>query len=127
MPRISLGLKALAIGVCLATPASAQDLGVVNAAFEAWSPGSSETMAGKIKINVLAFGGTVTSKTRTGVRCKGTVKVNLIFSGGDGEMRCEDGRKGTFTYALTSSLPPRGSGTGKMSTGEIVKFRITPD
>lgn len=109
-----------------AYPALAQSITTVNAKFDAWSPGDSEKMAGRIKVNVLTFSGTVRGRTTRGVKCKGTVTVNLLFSGGTGKMSCTDGRKGNFTYTLTSSIPPRGTGQGKLSNGKTIKFRIKP-
>ncbi len=112
--------------VVMSSPAVAQSITTVNAKFDAWSPGDSEKMTGRIKVNVLTFSGTVRGRTTKGVRCKGAVTVNLLFSGGSGQMKCTDGRTGKFTYTLTSSLPPRGTGIGKMSSGKTVKFRIRP-
>jgi len=123
--RVTACLAALAI---VTTPAqtTAQSVTTVKAKFSAWSPGSKETMRGRIRMQVLSFSGTLRGRTSTGVKCRGTVTINLLFSGGTGQMSCTDGRKGGFTYTLTSSLPPRGTGTGKMSNGQVVKFRITP-
>ncbi|MEL7544652.1 MAG: hypothetical protein AAGJ70_12850 [Pseudomonadota bacterium] len=108
------------------SPASAQNLTTVKARFDAWMAGSSETMTGRIQMNALAFSGTVSGRTTKGVRCTGSVTLNLLLDGGSGKMSCTDGRSGTFTYTLTSALPPRGSGTGKMSNGRVVKFKIYP-
>ncbi|MGI9407916.1 MAG: hypothetical protein ACR2O4_16185 [Hyphomicrobiaceae bacterium] len=116
----------LTTGAIAPAPAIAQSLTTVQAAFDAWTPGETETMKGRIRINVLAFGGTVVGRTTKGVKCKGTVTVNIVFSGGNGSMSCTDGRKGTFTYTLTSSLPPRGTGIGKLNNGKTVMFRIKP-
>ncbi|MGI9388356.1 MAG: hypothetical protein ACR2OX_13090 [Methyloligellaceae bacterium] len=116
----------LAAFAMFSAPASGQSLTTVNAVFDAWTPGDKETMKGKIRINVLLFGGTVTGRTTRGVKCSGTVTVNILFTGGSGSMSCNDGRKGNFTYTLTSSLPPRGTGIGKLNNGKIVKFRIKP-
>ncbi|MEO0617899.1 MAG: hypothetical protein AAFZ01_01320 [Pseudomonadota bacterium] len=110
----------------VAAPASAQSITTVKARFDAWMAGSSETMSGRIQMNALAFSGTVNGRTTKGVRCKGSVMLNLLLDGGSGTMTCNDGRSGTFTYKLTSALPPRGTGTGRMSNGKVVKFKIYP-
>lgn len=123
--RLSRSLVAAGMIIC-ASPAAAQSLTTVNARFDAWSPGTTEKMTGKIRMNVLKFSGTVHGRTTTGITCTGSVSINLLFSGGTGKMSCKDGRTATFTYALTSSLPPRGTGQGKVSNGKTIKFRIKP-
>ena len=124
--KFVLGAAIFAITTSLSVFALAQSITTVKAKFDAWSPGDSEKMAGRIKVNVLSFSGVVTGRTTKGVKCKGTVTLNILFDGGTGQMRCNDGRTGKFTYTLTSSLPPRGTGKGKMSNGKVVNFRITP-
>ncbi|MEL6288169.1 MAG: hypothetical protein AAFQ42_08735 [Pseudomonadota bacterium] len=106
--------------------AHAQSITTANARFKAWTPGDKETMSGRIAMNVLAFNGTVVGKTTKGVRCTGTVTLNLLLDGGSGEMSCNDGRSATFTYQLSSALPPRGKGAGKMNNGKTVRFSIFP-
>lgn len=125
MFRLFRRLIVLGMVVCT-TPATAQSLTTVDARFDAWSPGTTEKMTGKIRMNVLTFSGTVRGETTTGVTCTGSVTINLLFSGGTGKMSCKDGRSATFSYALTSSLPPRGTGQGKVSDGKTIKFRIHP-
>jgi hypothetical protein len=104
----------------------AQGLLTRGAGFFAWMPGSRETMRGRISMSLLSRRGTIYGRTNTGVKCSGRAHINGALNRGSGTMRCADGRSGRFTYYLSSRLPLRGRGKGRLKTGQRVLLRITP-
>ena len=109
-----------------AAQVTAQGFLTRGAGFFAWMPGSKETMRGRISMSLLSRQGTISGRTNTGIKCFGTTLINGALDRGQGTMRCEDGRSGKFGYVLTSRLPPRGRGEGRLTTGQRVLLRITP-
>ena len=116
----------LIVLLAMAAQVNAQGPFTRGAGFFAWMPGSKETMRGRISMSLLTRQGTIYGHTNTGIRCSGRTLINGALNGGRGTMRCEDGRSGTFMYVLSSRLPPRGRGKGRLTTGESVLLRITP-
>ncbi|TGD98047.1 hypothetical protein [Methylobacterium nonmethylotrophicum] len=63
-------------------------------------------------------GSWITFKAKDGLECRGSYKHG--FSGGEGSVRCSDGRTGTFSMASTQSLlgPGHSKGRGEGMIGD---------
>jgi hypothetical protein len=123
----SVTIIAVSLAVFAASsPASAQGFLTQRASFYGWIPGSNITMRGRITMGILSRRGTFRGRTNKGVRCTGRTSLSASLSGGSGSMRCRDGRSGRFRYRLSSRLPPRGRGSGRMSNGQRMLFKISP-
>ena len=123
--KISIAIVAVAL-LTTVTQVLAQGLFTRRASFFGWMPGSKETMRGSITMSAITLSGTIRGKTNKGIKCVGRARINAALNRGKGSMRCGDGRSGTFSYTLSSRLPPRGKGKGRLKTGERVLFRISP-
>jgi hypothetical protein len=125
--RQTLSIAGTLFLLLAATPeVHAQGLLTREAGFFAWMPGSRETMRGRISMSLLSRQGAIYGRTNTGIKCSGRAHINVALNRGSGMMRCADGRSGKFTYYLSSRLPLRGKGEGRLKTGQRVLLRIMP-
>lgn len=94
-----LACTAAALSACSATLPVRGDIGATKEAFTGTATG------------YMDGSGTMLLDSSLGAKCAG----NFVYTNsreGDGVMRCDDGRSGTFTFSSTGS---RGVGSGKIA------------
>ena len=96
---VVLGVAALALSACSSTLPVRGDIGATKEAFSGTATG------------YMDGSGTMLLDSSSGAKCAG----NFVYTNGregDGVIRCDDGRSGTFTFSSTGS---RGVGSGKIA------------
>lgn len=88
--------------------------------------GGSLRFNGISELNLISRVGKISGKLNNGFKCRGRMKINLLFSRGNGHLSCGNKLSGKFTFTLSSRIPVRGTGKGKTKDGRKVIFTISP-
>lgn len=103
MRALAIGAAAVLLAGCSIT---VPVRGTVGGTGEAFTGTASESIDGA---------GTISITSNQGARCSGTF-VDVMSSGGDGILQCEDGRTGSFRFTSTGF---RGVGSGTLGDRPI--------
>lgn len=68
----------------------------------------------------LSGNGVLQIRTMLGVSCSGLFRRPTSYVSGDGEIKCSDGRLGTFVFTKSNEFG--GTGFGSFSDGEKIRF-----
>lgn len=105
--------------------ASAQNSGI-------WAKISARIVGGTVRFNgyanfnIASRRGKVNGKLNTGSACSGVAKINILFSRGNGTLRCDNGLAGKYKFTLSSRFPIRGKGSGTLKDGRKAVLIISP-